>query len=177
MVVSLALACSARGDVVEDARADLVTRWTCPSERASPSGRTGAASLWQTPIFSWRDAMAWSTWTRWNDTIEQTLSDAQHAAAGDASLADAKTQARKTGTPGILTVDTLADHLMLGRLWVLSHDDLHQHFGSKTPPKKAIEAVQATFIESLEAGESVAVTAFARGVPTAVLFAGRPGKR
>jgi hypothetical protein len=121
--------------------------------------------------------MSWSTWTRWNTTIEQTLSDAQHEAAGDASLAEAKKRASQTGTPGILTIDTLADHLMLGRVWVLSHDDLHQHFGSKTPPKKAIEAVQQTFIDSLEAGEFVAVTAYARGVPTAVLFAGQPAKR
>jgi hypothetical protein len=121
--------------------------------------------------------MGWSTWTKWNTTVEQTLSDAQHAAAGELSLAEAKKRATKTGTPEILTIDTLSDHLMLGRVWVLDHDDLHEHFGSKTPPKKAIEAVQDTFIATLEEGEFVAVTAYARGMPTAVLFAGQPAKR
>ena len=118
--------------------------------------------------------MGFCTWAKWNGTIEQTLSDAQHAAAGELSLAEAKKRATKTGTPEILTVDMVSDHLMLGRVWVLDHDDLHQHFGSKTPPKKAIEAVQETFVQTLEEGEFVAVTAVARGVPTAVLFAGQP---
>lgn len=118
--------------------------------------------------------MAWSTWAKWTGSIEQTFSDAQHEAAGDASLAEAKQRATKSGAPGILTVETLADHQMLGRVWVLSHDELHQHFGSKAPPKKAIEAGQEAFLARLEEGQSVAVTAWARGMPTAVLFAGQP---
>jgi hypothetical protein len=118
--------------------------------------------------------MSWSTWATWTGTIEQTLADAQHSAAGEASLADAKKRATKTGTPGILTIDTLADHQMLGRCWVLTPAELHHHFGSKTPPKKAIEAGQEAFVKSLERGQAIAVTAYARGMPAAVLFAGQP---
>lgn len=121
--------------------------------------------------------MAFGTWAKWNQSMAQTLSDAQHAAAGELSLAEAKKRAAKSGAPGVLMVDTLSDHLMLGRVWVLSAEDLHQHFGSKTPPRKAIEAGQDSFLETLEEGEFVAVTAFARGVPTAVLFAGQPPRR
>lgn len=118
--------------------------------------------------------MAWSTWVPWSGTIEQTLANGQHAAAGETTLADAKRSATKSGAPGILSVDVLTDHPMLGRCWVLTAEELHQHFGSKTPPKKAIEAGQTSFIEGLEEGQAVAVIAFARGVPTAVLFAGQP---
>ena len=121
--------------------------------------------------------MSWSTWANWNGTIEQTLADAQHAAAGDSSLADAKKAANKTGTPGILTVDTLADHQMLGRCWVLSPAELHQHFGSKTPHKKAIEVGQDAFVNGLEEGQAIAVTAWSRGMPVAVLFAGQLVKK
>ena len=117
--------------------------------------------------------MTWRTWAKWHDSMEQTLSDAQHLAAGEASIADARKAASKTGTPGILTVDQLADHQMLGRIWVLSASELHDHFGSKTPSKKAIEA-DTVFLERLEPGQAVAVTAFLKGQPTTVLFAGQP---
>lgn len=113
--------------------------------------------------------MPWSAWVPWSGSIEKSLADAQHAAAGEKSLADAKKSGR-----GILSLDVLSDHQMLGRCWVLTPAELHQHFGSKTPPKKAIEAGQEAFVEDLEAGQAVAVTAYARGLPTAVLFAGRP---
>lgn len=118
----------------------------------------------------------WFSWVKWNGSMEQTLSDGQHAAAGDASLADARKKAAKTGTPGILTVDRLADHNMLGRIWVMSHEELHQHFGSKTPSKKAIEADHEHFVGKLERGQSVAITAYLKGQPTAVLFAGQSEK-
>lgn len=121
--------------------------------------------------------MSWSLWATWNGSMEQTLADAQHTAAGETSLADAKKTALKTGMPGILTVDTLADHQMLGRCWVLTPGELHDVFGSKTPPKKAIEAGQQAFVEGLEPGQAVAVTAFARGMPSAVLFAGQLVKK
>lgn len=115
----------------------------------------------------------WSTWVKWNGSMEQTLSDGQHLAAGEASLADARKAASRTGSPGILTVDQLADHDMLGRVWVLSGAELHQHFGSKTPSRKAIEA-DTVFISRLESGQSVAITSFLKGQPAAVLFAGHP---
>lgn len=121
--------------------------------------------------------MSWSTWAKWTGSIEQTFHDAQQAAAGEESLGDAKRRATKSGTPGILTVETLADHRMLGRIWVLGAEELHAHFGSKAPPKRAIEAGQTAFVEGLEEGQAVAVTAWARGQPTAVLFAGQPVKR
>jgi hypothetical protein len=114
----------------------------------------------------------WSTWVKWNSTIEQTLIDGQHQAAGDATIADARRRAAKAGAGGILTVDTLTDRQLLGRIWVLSADDLHHHFGSKHPPRKAIEAGQTAFLKGLEHGQAVAVIAYGRGVPTAVWFAG-----
>lgn len=117
---------------------------------------------------------AWSQWVKWNGSMEQTLVDAHHLAAGEVTVAEARKLATKTGTPGILTVLELADHEMLGRIWVLSPADLHQHFGSKTPSKKAIEADHDAFVEGLEQGQAVAVTAYLRGQPTAVLFAGQP---
>lgn len=119
----------------------------------------------------------WSTWVKWNGSMEQTLSDGQHLAAGEASLADARKAASRTGSPGILTVDQLADHDMLGRVWVLSGAELHQHFGSKTPHKKAIEVGQDAFVNGLEEGQAIAVTAWSRGMPVAVLFAGQLVKK
>lgn len=105
--------------------------------------------------------------------MEQTLSAGHHLAAGDASLAEARRKALATGAPGILTVDQLADHQMLGRIWVLSPAELHHHFGSKKPAKKAIDADHEAFVGKLERGQAIAVTAFLRGLPTAVLFAGQ----
>lgn len=116
----------------------------------------------------------WSMWVKWNGSMEQTLLDGHHHAAGETTIADARRRALATGSPGILTVDQLADHDMLGRIWVLSGAELHRHFGSKTPSKKAIEADHDAFVERLEAGQAVAVTAYLRGQPTAVLFAGQP---
>lgn len=116
---------------------------------------------------------SWRVWTRWNDSMAKTLSDAQHAAAGDLSLSEARKAAAKTGEPAILNFDQLADHDMLGRIWVLTGEDLHRCFGSRTPSKKAIES-DTVFLEGLEAGQAVAVTAFSTGKPAAVLFAGQP---
>lgn len=116
----------------------------------------------------------WSTWVKWNSTIEQTLTDAQHLAAGEATVAEARANARKSGMAGVLDIVALSDRQLLGRCWLLSHDELHRHFGSKNPHKKAIEAGQAAFIQALERGQAVAITAFTKGVPTAVLFAGCP---
>lgn len=115
----------------------------------------------------------WRMWVKWSGSMEQTLVDAQHLAAGDATLAEATEAASRTGSPGILGVHQLADHEMLGRVWVLSPAELHDHFGSKTPAKRAIEA-DTVFIERLERGQAVAVTAYLHGLPTAVLFAGQP---
>jgi hypothetical protein len=115
----------------------------------------------------------WSAWVKWNGSMERTLSDGQHTAAGEASVADAKKKALKTGAPGILLVDQLADHQMLGRVWVLGPAELHQHFGSKTPAKKAIDADHEHFISKLERGQAVAITAFLKGLPVAVLFGGQ----
>ena len=106
---------------------------------------------------------------KWEGSIEQTLSAGQHAAAGELSLAEA----RKRSPGGFLGVATLDDQPHLGRCWVLAGPDLHTHFGSKTPPKRAIDAGRDAFIDGLEPGQAVAVTAFARGLPSAVLFAGR----
>jgi hypothetical protein len=105
--------------------------------------------------------------------MEQTLADGQRVAAGELGLAEASKRATRDGGPGILLVHQLADHRMLGRVWVLSGDELHQHFGSKTPAKKAIEADHEHFISKLERGQAVAVTAFLKGQPTVVLFGGQ----
>lgn len=121
--------------------------------------------------------MKWSMWVKWNGSMEQTLVDGQHLAAGDESVAEATKRAAKAGAASILNVHVLADHQMLGRIWVLSPAELHQHFGSKAPSKKAIEAGQEAFIDSLEEAQSVAVTAYLKGQPTAVLFAGQPDHR
>ncbi len=111
----------------------------------------------------------WSTWVKWEGSIEKTLAAGQHAAAGELSLAEA----RKRSPGGFLGVAMLDDQRHLGRCWVLGGAELHQHFGSKTPPKRAIDAGREAFVDGLEPGQAVAVTAFARGLPTAVLFAGR----
>ncbi len=116
----------------------------------------------------------WSMWVKWDGSMEQTLVAGHHLAAGEATIAEARKAASRTGAPGILTVDQLADHDMLGRIWVLDGAQLHRHFGSKTPSKKAIEADHDAFVERLERGQAVAVTAYLRGQPTAVLFAGQP---
>jgi hypothetical protein len=120
---------------------------------------------------------AWSTWVKWNGSIEQTLIDAQHLAAGDSGLGEARRRAAKTGLPGILTFDSVSDLRRLGHCWVLSPAELHTHFGSKAPPKKAIEAGQTSFLGTLEEGQAVAVIAYARGVPTSVWFAGQATQR
>lgn len=119
----------------------------------------------------------WSTWVKWAGSIEQTLIDGQHLAAGDATVAEARQRASQAGTAGILSVHQLTDHDMLGRVWVLSPAELHRHFGSKTPTRKAIEADHDTFIERLEEGQAVAITAFNRGQAMAVLFAGKAEPR
>jgi len=116
----------------------------------------------------------WSTWVKWSGSIEQTLLDGQHLLAGETTIAEARERAARSGQPSLLDVVTLTDRPFLGRCWVLSHDELHHHFGSKTPPKRAIEAGSASFIERLEEAQAVAITAFTRGVPSAVLFAGKP---
>lgn len=113
---------------------------------------------------------------KWAGSMEQTLLDGQHHAAGDGTIAEARKRAGRSGAPGLLTVDQLADHQMLGRVWVLSPAELHRHFGSKTPTRKAIEADHDTFIARLEEGQAVAITAFLRGQAMAVLFAGKPEK-
>jgi len=109
--------------------------------------------------------------------MEQTLTDGQHLAAGDESLAEASKRAAKAGAESILSIHMLADHQMLGRIWVLSPAELHQYFGSKAPTKKAIEAGLDAFIDGLEEGQSVAVTAYLRGQAASVLFAGYPDRR
>lgn len=119
----------------------------------------------------------WQQWAKWNGTIEQTFIDAQHVAAGDASLAEAQQLAKRDGAPGILTVHELADHRMLGRVWVLSGEELHRHFGAKAPSRKAIEADHDTFVQRLEPGQAVAIIAYQLGQPAAVLFAGQPEPR
>lgn len=120
---------------------------------------------------------AWHQWAKWNRTMEQTFIDAQHLACGDVDLGVAQKAATKTGNPGILTVHELADHQMLGRVWVLSQDELYKHFGAKHPSKKIIESDHDAFVQHLEKGQAVAITAFLLGQPTAVLFAGQPDKK
>jgi len=115
----------------------------------------------------------WSTWVKWVGSIEQTLAIGQQLASGDASVAEARERGGPQGTASILDVVTLDDLPHLGRCWVLDGHELHQHFGSKTPPKRAVDAGRAAFVEKLQRGQAIAVTAFARGLPSAVLFAGR----
>jgi hypothetical protein len=118
-------------------------------------------------------ATSWSTWVKWEGSMERTLSTGQHLAAGDLSIGEARRRGGARGTVSILDIVTLDDLQHLGRCWVLSGPDLHRHFGSKTPHKRAIEAGREAFVADLERGQAVAVTAFVRGLPIAVLFAGR----
>ena len=115
---------------------------------------------------------SWSGWTKWNSTIKQTLDDAQKLAAGDASIAEFRKRAGEAGTNGVLDVYSLSEKAKPGSCWVLSAAELHQHFGSKAPNKHAIEGGIESFLAKLGKGEAVAVTAWTRGVPSAVLFAG-----
>jgi hypothetical protein len=115
-----------------------------------------------------RALQTWSTWVKWNQSLEKSLSDAQVAEAGDASV----DEAREQGKRGVLDVHVMGPERSPGRCWTLSAAELHQHFGSKRPTKKAIEAGAAGFIAKLGRGESVAVTAYLRALPCAVLFAG-----
>ena len=119
-----------------------------------------------------RQMQSWSGWTKWNSTIKQTLDDAQKTAAGDASIAEFRKRAGKAGTNGVLDVYSLAEKPKAGGCWVLTTAELHEHFGSKAPNKRAIEGGIEGFLSKLGKGQAVAVTAFARGVPSAVLFAG-----
>jgi hypothetical protein len=116
---------------------------------------------------------AWSTWVKWAGTIEQTLVAGHHQLAGEATIADARARALKEGRASLLDVMVLTDRPFLGRCWVLAGDELHRYFGSKNPPKRAIEAGLDSFIAKLEEDQSVAVIAYTKGLPTAVLFAGR----
>ena len=109
----------------------------------------------------------------WDGSVEKTLNAGQHQAAGEQSVAEARKRAGPRGTASILDVVTLDDRPHLGRCWVLDGNELHRHFGSKTPHKKAIDAGSESFIARLERGQAIAVTAYARGLPCAVLFAGR----
>lgn len=115
---------------------------------------------------------SWTNWTRWTGDIDKTLDHAQKEAAGDESVASMRESAGEDGTCSVLDVYTLAKQKEAGKCWVLSGADLHQHFGSKVPTKKVIESGITQFLEKLERGQSVAVTAYVRGAPSAVLFAG-----
>jgi hypothetical protein len=119
---------------------------------------------------------SWHSWSRWNSTIAQTLDDAQKAAAGDESVAQKRKLAGDDGTRSVLDVYSFAQKAEAGKCWVLSAGELHQHFGSKLPTKKVIESGLKQFLETLERGEAVAVTAYVRGAPSAVLFAGWPSE-
>ena len=120
-------------------------------------------------------ASSWSNWTRWNGSLAQTLDDAQKQVAGDDPIATARKSAGQDGTHSVLDVTSFGPKAAPGTCWVLSAAELHQHFGSKLPTKKVIESGLAQFLESLKLGEAVAVTAYVRGTPSAVLFAGWPG--
>ena len=115
----------------------------------------------------------WSTWVNWEGSVEKTLAAGQHLAASDVSVAEARKRAGPKGTASILDVVTLDDQPHLGRCWVLAGEELHRHFGSKTPPKKAVDAGREAFVAKLERGQAIAVTAYTRGMPSAVLFAGK----
>lgn len=115
---------------------------------------------------------SWSTWAKWNSSMKQTLADAQKAAAGGEAVTALRRRAGDGGTASVLDVFELAQRAAPGACWVLSATDHHRHFGSKTPSKKAIEAGIQSFLGDLGRGQAVAVTAYSRGLPTAVLFAG-----
>jgi hypothetical protein len=118
-----------------------------------------------------RVASSWTNWVKWNSSIEQTLLDGQHQLAGDTTVAAARAKAAKAGTASLLDVVNLTDKPFLGQCWVLSADELHRYFGSKTPPKKAIEAGIESFMSKLEKEQAVAITSFTKHLPTSVLFA------
>lgn len=115
---------------------------------------------------------SWSGWTKWNGTIKQTLDDAQKKAAGDQSITESREKAGALGTGDILDVHALVEKPKKGSCWVLSAMELHTHFGSKAPSKRAIEGGIESFLSRLEPGQAVAVTAWTKGTPSAVLFAG-----
>ena len=115
---------------------------------------------------------SWSGWTKWNGTIKQTFDDAQKLAAGEVSIAEFRKQAGKAATNTVVDVFTLAEKAKSGSCWVLTAAELHEHFGSKAPSKKAIDGGIESFLSKLGKGEAVAVTAWARGTPSAVLFDG-----
>ena len=117
---------------------------------------------------------SWSNWSNWTNTLEKTLDHVQKEIAGDAPIAELRTKAGKAGTGNVLDVDTMATEAQDGACWVLSSKDLHDHFGSKHPTKHGIEGGIESFLGKLKPGQSVAVTSFTRGLPTAVLFAGWP---
>jgi len=114
---------------------------------------------------------SWKSWRSFNKTVEQTLDDVQHEVAGDEPIAAVRKRAGKKGTNTVLDVDALSPKEKPGMCWVLGHDDLHLHFGSKHPTKRAIEGGIDQFLVK-HPGRAVAVTAYARGLPSAVLFAG-----
>jgi|GEM_PF-5928653 hypothetical protein len=117
---------------------------------------------------------SWSGWTKWNTTLKATLDDAQKAAAGELSIAEFRKSAPK-GDHGILDVEALVEKATPGACWVLSPDELHHHFGSKTPSKKAIEGgIESFLAHHVKPGESVAVTGYVMHQPSVVLFAGWP---
>jgi hypothetical protein len=115
----------------------------------------------------------WSTWAKWNRALDQTLADAQVAHAGDDSVDEARAKQRQQS---VLDVHELGAKKGPGVCWVLSGDELHTHFGSKQPSKKAIEAGADSFIAKLGSRESIAVTAYHHALPVAVLFAGSTKK-
>ncbi|MFT3837618.1 MAG: hypothetical protein QM723_11540 [Myxococcaceae bacterium] len=116
-------------------------------------------------------ASSWTAWVKWNGTLEQTLLDGQHQLAGETTVAAARARAEKAGTSSLLDVVNLTDKPFLGQCWVLSPDELHRYFGSKTPPKKAIEAGIESFMKKLEKDQAVAITSFTKHLASAVLFA------
>lgn len=115
---------------------------------------------------------SWSGWTKWNTTIKQTLDDAQKTAAGEFSIAEFRKRAGARPTNGVLDIYGIAEKAGAGSCWVLSPTELHEHFGSKAPHKRAIEGGLESFLAKLGKGEAVAITAWDRGIPTSVLFAG-----
>lgn len=115
---------------------------------------------------------SWSGWTKWNGTIKQTLDDAQKTAAGEFSIAEFRKRAGANATHGVLDIYELAEKPAAGSCWVLSPVELHEHFGSKAPRKRAIEGGLESFLAKLGKGQAVAITSWDRGVPSAVMFAG-----
>lgn len=115
---------------------------------------------------------SWSTWAQWNESINQTLTDAQRKHAGDESVDTLRHKAGDGGTNSVLDVYGVAKANARGLCWVLSAAELNKFFGSKTPHKKAIEGGVEKFLSKLGKGEAIAVTAFLKGKPSAVLFAG-----